>query len=94
MTEDTKLAYSANHVYREGYEQGKADLIEEGYMSPADVNKAVARARYETLKDGYNQALKDLKFNLEEEKKVYAYNGYSLDTDKWLDSYLKSKLDL
>lgn len=51
MTEDTKLAYSANHVYREGYEQGKADLIEEGYMSPSEVNKAVARARYETLKD-------------------------------------------
>lgn len=42
----------------------------------------------------YNQALEDLKFNLEEEKKTYAYNGYSLDTDKWLDSYLKSKLGL
>lgn len=40
----------------------------------------------------YNQALEDLKFNLEEEKKAYAYNGYSFDTDKWLDSYLKSKL--
>ena len=43
-------------------------------------------------KKSYNQALEDLKFNLEEEKKTYAYNGYSLDTDKWLDSYLKSKL--
>ena len=42
--------------------------------------------------DGYNQALEDLKFNLEEEKKAYAYNGHSLDTDKWLDDYLKSKL--
>lgn len=40
----------------------------------------------------YNQALEDLKFNLEEEKKTYAYNGHSLDTDKWLDDYLESKL--
>lgn len=29
MTEETRLAYSANHVYREGYEQGKADTIDE-----------------------------------------------------------------
>lgn len=27
MTEDTDLLYSANHVYREGYDQGRADAI-------------------------------------------------------------------
>lgn len=35
--------------------------------------------------ESYNQALDDLKFNLEKEKKTYARNGQSLDTDKWLD---------
>lgn len=44
------------------------------------------------MNEAYNQALEDLKFNLEEEKKTYAYNGHSLDTDKWLDDYLESKL--
>lgn len=44
--------------------------------------------------ESYNQALTDLKFNLEEEKKAYAHNGHSLDTDKWLDNYIKSKLSL
>lgn len=29
MTEETKLSYTANHVYREGYDQGRADAIDE-----------------------------------------------------------------
>lgn len=29
MTDDVKLAYSANHVYREGYDQAKKDVIED-----------------------------------------------------------------
>ena len=64
----------------------------------ADYSKDLYDYKYECRRncssydDGYNQALEDLKFNLEEEKKAYAYNGHSLDTDKWLDDYLKSKL--
>lgn len=38
MTEETRLAYSANHVYREGYEQGKADTIDE-LKSKADCGR-------------------------------------------------------
>lgn len=54
--------------------------------------KFLRTAKETMYREIYNQALEDLKFNLEEEKKTYAYNGYSLDTDKWLDNYLKSKL--
>lgn len=70
--------------------------IYEGYMTdecgsvPYDFEIMVDEQP--TVDKGYNQALEDLKFNLEEEKKMYAYNGHSLDTDKWLDDYLNSKL--
>lgn len=29
MTEDTRLAYEANHTYREGYDQGREDVVYE-----------------------------------------------------------------
>lgn len=33
MTEETKLACSVNHYYREGYEQGRADEKEESQIT-------------------------------------------------------------
>lgn len=36
MSDDTKLAYSANHVFREGYDQAVQDLREEAVTLRAE----------------------------------------------------------
>lgn len=59
MTEDTKLAYDANHVFREGYDRGYHDAIKEMregmmhtlFLGQNLINKTASMARKMMIDD-------------------------------------------
>lgn len=50
MTDETKLARSANHVYREGYDQGKEDAFDQTDEFIDEVCKGL-RDNFEDMED-------------------------------------------
>ena len=51
MTEEVRLAYDANHTYRDGYQQGRADMLSKAkeILARLLINEGISCAMYELI---------------------------------------------